>query len=170
MRIFRNVWYIQNNIFYFKSLYFPLKRLISYSFLSPKKLGYAQRRNFRVFLREEYLSNIGCIGLDIKLNTAVRQVRYTGTGCEVTTSNARNNTNPVSYKADAVLCTLPLGVLKQAIAPNQTGEYEGGSTLENEDDIHLINCVFENQNLNVTVIFLLHSLMGSPLLIKFSPS
>ncbi|XP_023320126.1 lysine-specific histone demethylase 1A [Eurytemora carolleeae] len=60
-------------------------------------------------------------GLDIKLNTAVRQVRYTGTGCEVTTSNARNNTNPVSYKADAVLCTLPLGVLKQAIAPNQTG-------------------------------------------------
>ena len=68
------------------------------------------------------------IGLDIKLNTAVRQVRYTGTGCEVTTSNARNNTNPVSYKADAVLCTLPLGVLKQAIAPNQTGEYRGFNT------------------------------------------
>jgi hypothetical protein len=32
----------------------------------------------------------------------------------VTTSNARNSTNPVTYKADAVLCTLPLGVLKQA--------------------------------------------------------
>jgi len=60
-------------------------------------------------------------GLDIKLNTAVRQVRYSGAGCEVTTYNARNNTNPITYKADAVLCTLPLGVLKQAIAPNQTG-------------------------------------------------
>jgi len=60
-------------------------------------------------------------GLDIKLNTAVRQIRYSQGGCEVTTNNARNNTNPVTYKADAVLCTLPLGVLKQAIAPNQTG-------------------------------------------------
>jgi len=54
-------------------------------------------------------------GLDIKLNTAVRQVRYTQSGVEVTTSNARNNTNPVTFKADCVLCTLPLGVLKQSI-------------------------------------------------------
>ena len=60
-------------------------------------------------------------GLDIKLNTAVRQIRYSQTGCEVTTSNARNHTNPVTYKADAVLCTLPLGVLKQAIAQNSQG-------------------------------------------------
>ena len=59
--------------------------------------------------------------LDIKLNTAVRQIRYSQTGCEVTTSNARNHTNPVTYKADAVLCTLPLGVLKQAIAQNSQG-------------------------------------------------
>ena len=50
-------------------------------------------------------------GLDIKLNTGVRQIRYTQTGCEVSTSNARNHTNPVTYKADAVLCTLPLGKL-----------------------------------------------------------
>jgi lysine-specific histone demethylase 1 len=57
-------------------------------------------------------------GLDIKLNTAVRQVRYGQNGCEVSTSNARNHTNPVVYKADAVLCTLPLGVLKQSIAQN----------------------------------------------------
>merc|ERR1719309_1243800 len=55
-------------------------------------------------------------GLDIKLNTAVRQVRYTASGVEVTTSNARINTNPVTYKADCVLCTLPLGVLKQSIS------------------------------------------------------
>jgi len=60
-------------------------------------------------------------GLDIKLNTAVRQIRYSQVGCEVTTSNARNHTNPVTYKADAVLCTLPLGVLKQAIAQNSQG-------------------------------------------------
>lgn len=60
-------------------------------------------------------------GLDIKLNTAVRQIRYTQNGCEVTTSNARNHTNPITYKADAVLCTLPLGVLKQAIAQNSQG-------------------------------------------------
>ena len=33
-------------------------------------------------------------GLDIKLNTAVRQIRYTQNGCEVSTSNARNHTNP----------------------------------------------------------------------------
>ena len=49
------------------------------------------------------------------------QIRYTQNGVEVTTSNARNNTNPVTYKADAVLCTLPLGVLKQAVAHNTTG-------------------------------------------------
>ena len=40
---------------------------------------------------------------------------FSQVGCEVTTSNARNHTNPVTYKADAVLCTLPLGVLKQGM-------------------------------------------------------
>ena len=47
--------------------------------------------------------------------------RYAQGGCEVATSNARNHTNPVTYKADAVLCTLPLGVLKQSIAQNSQG-------------------------------------------------
>jgi len=60
-------------------------------------------------------------GLDIKLNTAVRQIRYSGKGVEVLTSNARNHGNPLSYKADVVLCTLPLGVLKQSTAPNSQG-------------------------------------------------
>jgi len=55
-------------------------------------------------------------GLDIKLNTAVRQIRYNQQGVEITTTNARNNTNPVTYKADCILCTLPLGVLKQSIS------------------------------------------------------
>lgn len=55
-------------------------------------------------------------GLDIKLNTAVRQIRYGPKGIAVLTSNARNNGNPITYKGDAVLCTLPLGVLKQSTA------------------------------------------------------
>ncbi|XP_067317530.1 lysine-specific histone demethylase 1A-like isoform X4 [Anolis sagrei] len=52
-------------------------------------------------------------GLDIKLNTAVRQVRYTVPGCEVIAVNTRSTSQTFIYKCDAVLCTLPLGVLKQ---------------------------------------------------------
>ena len=40
-------------------------------------------------------------GLDIKLNTAVRQIRYNQQGVEITTTNARNNTNPVTYKGES---------------------------------------------------------------------
>ncbi|XP_064629028.1 lysine-specific histone demethylase 1A-like [Lineus longissimus] len=57
-------------------------------------------------------------GLDIKLNTGVRQVRYSQQGIEVVTTNSRNNSNPVTYKGDAVLCTLPLGVLKESARGN----------------------------------------------------
>ncbi|XP_035685902.1 lysine-specific histone demethylase 1A-like isoform X6 [Branchiostoma floridae] len=52
-------------------------------------------------------------GLDIKLNTAIRQVRYTPSGCEVVAQNLRSGGSTYTYKCDAVLCTLPLGVLKQ---------------------------------------------------------
>ena len=55
-------------------------------------------------------------GLDIKLNTAVRQIRYTQMRMEITTSNTRDNTKPVTYKAHCVPCTLLLGVLKQSIS------------------------------------------------------
>jgi len=58
--------------------------------------------------------------LDIKLSTAVRQIRYSHTGVEVVTSNARNQSNPITYKADVVLCTLPLGVLKQSTQQQQS--------------------------------------------------
>lgn len=54
-------------------------------------------------------------GLDIRLNTAVRKVSYTNTGVEINVSNARNYSNPATIKGDAVLCTLPLGVLKQSV-------------------------------------------------------
>ncbi|XP_059476697.1 lysine-specific histone demethylase 1A isoform X2 [Neocloeon triangulifer] len=58
--------------------------------------------------------------LDIKLSTAVRQIRYNHNGVEVVTSNARNQSNPITYKADVVLCTLPLGVLKQTTQQQQS--------------------------------------------------
>ena len=57
-------------------------------------------------------------GLDIQLNTAVKQVRYSTTGVEIATMHSRTNNNPVTYKADAVLITLPLGVLKETIRGN----------------------------------------------------
>ncbi|XP_065200529.1 lysine-specific histone demethylase 1A isoform X2 [Planococcus citri] len=57
--------------------------------------------------------------LDVKLNTAVRQIRYGPKGVEVLTvpTNSRSpNSGPVTYKADVVLCTLPLGVLKESVS------------------------------------------------------
>uniref|UniRef100_A0A131XSP8 Lysine-specific histone demethylase n=1 Tax=Ixodes ricinus TaxID=34613 RepID=A0A131XSP8_IXORI len=57
-------------------------------------------------------------GLDIRLNTAVKQVYLSGTGVEVTTTNTRTNSGLATFKADAVLCTLPLGVLKQSVLNN----------------------------------------------------
>lgn len=57
-------------------------------------------------------------GLDIRLNTAVKQVYLSSTGVEVTTTNTRTNSALATFKADAVLCTLPLGVLKQSIVNN----------------------------------------------------
>ncbi|KAF6205440.1 hypothetical protein GE061_019612 [Apolygus lucorum] len=53
-------------------------------------------------------------GLNIKLNTAVKTIRYTTKGVEVTTSKGRNSGNSVTYTGDVCLCTLPLGVLKQS--------------------------------------------------------
>lgn len=57
-------------------------------------------------------------GLDIKLNTAVKSIRYSQHGIEVLTMNTRSNSGMVSFKGDAVLCTLPLGVMKNSVQPN----------------------------------------------------
>jgi len=54
-------------------------------------------------------------GLDIKYNTEVRKINYSNAGCEIVTCNARNKSNLSTHNADAVLCTLPLGVLKGCI-------------------------------------------------------
>ncbi|XP_050521790.1 possible lysine-specific histone demethylase 1-like isoform X1 [Daktulosphaira vitifoliae] len=54
-------------------------------------------------------------GLDIKLNTAVKHIHYGPNGVEVSTYNPRSsNAAGQTYKGDVVLCTLPLGVLKQS--------------------------------------------------------
>ncbi|KYN31338.1 Lysine-specific histone demethylase 1A [Trachymyrmex septentrionalis] len=58
-------------------------------------------------------------GLDIRLNIAARAVRYGPNGVEVWASPARSlHTNHTIYKADAVLVTLPLGVLKTSAPPS----------------------------------------------------
>uniref|UniRef100_A0A6A7G442 Lysine-specific histone demethylase 1A n=2 Tax=Hirondellea gigas TaxID=1518452 RepID=A0A6A7G442_9CRUS len=59
-----------------------------------------------------------CEGLDIRLSTAVRKISYDTNGVEVQVSCARNHSNPTTIKGVAVLCTLPLGVLKQSVLPN----------------------------------------------------
>ncbi|KAK2578936.1 hypothetical protein KPH14_011141 [Odynerus spinipes] len=58
-------------------------------------------------------------GLDILLNTAARAVRYGVNGVEVWAASSRSlHTNHTVYKADAVLVTLPLGVLKASAPPS----------------------------------------------------
>jgi len=39
-------------------------------------------------------------------------------GVEVVTTHSRTNTNSTTYKADAVIVTLPLGVLKESLRSN----------------------------------------------------
>ncbi|KAG8197720.1 hypothetical protein JTE90_001642 [Oedothorax gibbosus] len=57
-------------------------------------------------------------GLDIKLNMCVKSVRYNPHGVEVLAMNTRANSGMTSFKGDAVLCTLPLGVLKHSLQSN----------------------------------------------------
>lgn len=55
--------------------------------------------------------------LDIRVNTAVKTIKYFSDGVEVIAENLKTNNSSVTYKADIVLCTLTLGVLKIAISP-----------------------------------------------------
>lgn len=56
-------------------------------------------------------------GLNIRVNTAVKNIKYFPGGVEVTAEDLKTNNSTVTYKADFVLCTLTLGVLKIAISP-----------------------------------------------------
>uniref|UniRef100_A0A1A9Z2Y8 SWIRM domain-containing protein n=1 Tax=Glossina pallidipes TaxID=7398 RepID=A0A1A9Z2Y8_GLOPL len=58
--------------------------------------------------------------LDIRINTAVKVIKYFPTGVEIVTENVKTNNSLVTYKADLVLCTLTLGVLKIATAKVQS--------------------------------------------------
>lgn len=60
--------------------------------------------------------------LDIRVNTAVKNIKYTSKGVEVVTENLKTNNSTVVHKGDLVLCTLPLGVLKLAISPLSTNQ------------------------------------------------
>uniref|UniRef100_A0A182R6Z2 Lysine-specific histone demethylase n=1 Tax=Anopheles funestus TaxID=62324 RepID=A0A182R6Z2_ANOFN len=53
--------------------------------------------------------------LDVRVNTAVTCIRYRPGGVEVT-ADLKSNNSSVCYRADLVLCTLTLGILKLAIA------------------------------------------------------
>lgn len=55
------------------------------------------------------------IGLDIQLGTAVRKITVTEDGCKVLTYQPDNPSSWYKEEhADAVLCTLPLGILKES--------------------------------------------------------
>ncbi|XP_058832128.1 possible lysine-specific histone demethylase 1 [Topomyia yanbarensis] len=58
-------------------------------------------------------------GLDVRVNTAVKRIKYFPGGVEVT-ADLKSNNSTVHYKADLVLCTLTLGVLKVAISKPST--------------------------------------------------
>ncbi|XP_014091037.3 possible lysine-specific histone demethylase 1 [Bactrocera oleae] len=59
-------------------------------------------------------------GLDIRVNTAVKTIKYFPTGVEIVTENLKTNNSSVTYKADIALCTLTLGVLKIATTKVQS--------------------------------------------------
>lgn len=58
--------------------------------------------------------------LDIQLGTGVKKITIGKGGCKVLTYQADHTYSPyIEYTADAVLCTLPLGVLQDCIVPSQ---------------------------------------------------
>ncbi|XP_045490550.1 lysine-specific histone demethylase 1A [Pieris rapae] len=57
-------------------------------------------------------------GLDIRLGTSITEISYGGPGVSVKATNPRVPGQTQTFKGDVVLCTLPLGVLKVAVASN----------------------------------------------------
>ena len=56
--------------------------------------------------------------------TGMRFIAWCVSGVEVLTAHSRSNTNQASFKADAVLCTLPLGVLKETLRSNSVNSVQ----------------------------------------------
>lgn len=68
--------------------------------------------------------------LDIRVNNAVKTIKYFSGGVEVIAENLKANNEPITYQADLVLCTLTLGVLKIAIASPATTNQENTVSFE----------------------------------------
>lgn len=70
--------------------------------------------------------------LDIRLNTGVKQVIIENDHCQVITYNPENPNSPLEkITADAILCTLPLGVLQDSIVVSrQQAANKGGDPKE----------------------------------------
>ncbi|EDV39455.1 uncharacterized protein Dana_GF25315 [Drosophila ananassae] len=58
--------------------------------------------------------------LDIRVNSAVKEIKYGTNGVEVVAENLKTSNSLMSYKADLVVCTLTLGVLKLAVAHEES--------------------------------------------------
>jgi len=70
--------------------------------------------------------------LDIQLQTAVKKVTVGKDGCKVLTYNPDHAYSPyIEYTADAVLCTLPLGILQDSLVASQQAAADTTHKMEN---------------------------------------
>ncbi|XP_068143125.1 possible lysine-specific histone demethylase 1 [Drosophila tropicalis] len=58
--------------------------------------------------------------LDIRVNSAVKEIKYGSQGVEIVAENLKTSNSQMTYKADLVVCTLTLGVLKVAVAHEES--------------------------------------------------
>ncbi|XP_034657852.1 possible lysine-specific histone demethylase 1 [Drosophila subobscura] len=58
--------------------------------------------------------------LDIRVNSAVKEIKYGPNGIEIVTENMKTSNSVMTYKADLAVCTLTLGVLKVAVAEEES--------------------------------------------------
>ncbi|XP_030372224.1 possible lysine-specific histone demethylase 1 [Scaptodrosophila lebanonensis] len=58
--------------------------------------------------------------LDIRVNSAVKEIKYNNKGVEIVAENVKTYNSLMTYKADLVVCTLTLGVLKVAVAHEES--------------------------------------------------
>ncbi|XP_001353306.3 possible lysine-specific histone demethylase 1-like [Drosophila pseudoobscura] len=58
--------------------------------------------------------------LDIRVNSAVKEIKYGPNGIEIVAENMKTSNSVMTYKADLAVCTLTLGVLKVAVAEEES--------------------------------------------------
>ncbi|EDW70406.1 possible lysine-specific histone demethylase 1 [Drosophila virilis] len=66
--------------------------------------------------------------IDIRLNSAVKEIKYNSKGVEIVAENLKTSNSQMTYKADLAVCTLTLGVLKVAVT--QEEETQHGNTVK----------------------------------------